>query len=131
MNKPRRPVNSFALKGSPQMRVYRTYEDWQAEQQLNLCTPEQRGIRVGSPVMWRHRINQVIVTDRAIVSAVDNNTLTLQVKDVEMRVCTADICEIVNNHNLFSGHLTLAEVNRHIPTQPETASYNGVSFAIS
>jgi len=28
-------------------RVYRTFEDWQAAQELDTRTPEQRGIKIG------------------------------------------------------------------------------------
>jgi len=74
---------SIALKGSPQVRVYRTFEEWQAEQQKDSRTPEQRGIQVGSSVMWRHRNGNVIVTDRATVTAIIASTLTLLVKDIK------------------------------------------------
>jgi hypothetical protein len=127
MNNSRAQPKSIGLKGSPQLRVYRTFEDWQAEQQADLRTPEQRGIHVGSPVMWRHRTNQIIVTERAIVMAVDDNTLTLQVKDVETRTCSVDIGEIVNSQ---FGHLSLAEANRHafLANQMETANPSSASY---
>lgn len=88
---------SIALKGTPQVRVYDTFEDWQAEQKADLRTPEQRGIHVGSAVMWRYRANQVITTERAIVMAIDDLTLTLQVKGVETRTCSAHVSEIVDS----------------------------------
>ena len=80
------------------MRVYRTFEDRQAEQRADVRTPEQRGIRVGPCVMWRYRANQVIITERAIVKAIDDQTLTLQVKDVQARTCSATVSEIVDSH---------------------------------
>ena len=79
------------------MHPSRTYEDWQAEQQADIRTPEERGIRIGSPVMWRHRTDRIITTERAIVLAIEDHTLTLQVKDVETRTCTVDIAEIVSS----------------------------------
>jgi hypothetical protein len=86
---------SIALKGSPQLREYRTFEDWKADQQKDQRTPEQRGIQVGSSVMWRHRTGNVIVTDRATVTAISENTLTLLVKDIQERTCDVDLSEIV------------------------------------
>ena len=102
---------SIALAGNAQARVYRTFEDWQAEQQLDQRTPSERGIRVGSIVMWRHRDGQVIVTDHATVTAISHNTLTLLVKDVRARTCKADIREIVN-HALAP--VSLAEAERTV-----------------
>ncbi len=93
---------SIALS-SAQPRVYRTFEDWQAEQQRDKRTPEERGIRVGSSVMWRHRDNGIIVTDRATVTAISGNTITLRVKDVQERTCQADVSEIVNNDDDKTG----------------------------
>jgi hypothetical protein len=84
-------------EGSQQLHPTHTFEDWQADQQADARTPEERGIHIGSPVMWRHRANRIITTERAIVLAIEANTLTLQVKDVESRTCTADISEIVIN----------------------------------
>ena len=104
---PRR--KSIALAGNA--RVYRTFEDWQAEQQLDQRTPAERGISVGSLVMWRHRDGNVIVTDHATVTAISQNTLTLLVKDVRARTCKVDIREIVN-HAL--AHLTLAEASQGV-----------------
>jgi hypothetical protein len=128
MNNSRPRNKSIALKGSPQARVYRTFEDWQAEQQADLRTPEQRGIRIGSPVMWRHRANQVIVTERAIVAAIDDQMLTLHVKDVETRTCNARVSEIVDNQ---SGLHSLAQTNRRafIANQMEAPKENGAGFA--
>jgi hypothetical protein len=90
----RRP-KSIALNGGSQPRVYRTFEDWEAEQERDTRTPEERGIRVGSSVMWRHKQKGVIVTERATVLAISDETLTLQVKDVQDRTCRVHIREIV------------------------------------
>jgi hypothetical protein len=127
MNNSQPRNKSIGLKGSPQVRVYRTFEDWQAEQEADLRTPEERGIHVGSPVMWRHRTNQVIVTERAIVIAVDDNMLTLQVKDVETRTCSVDVSEIVNSQ---LGHLSLTEASRRafLANQMETANPPGNNY---
>ncbi len=92
-------VKSTDPKATPQPRTYRTFEDWQAEQQRDTRSPEQRGIHVGSAVMWRHRQDRVIATERATVVAIADNILTIQVKDVEMRTCNVDIHEIVNNED--------------------------------
>jgi hypothetical protein len=113
---------SIALNSNAQPRIYRTFEDWQAEQQLDERTPEQRGIRVGSMVMWRHRSGNVIVTDHATVTAISHNTLTLLVKDVRARTCSADIREIVN-HTL--AHLTLNEASRRVVLSNQTESPGG------
>jgi hypothetical protein len=88
---------SIVLNNSANPRIYRTFQDWQAEQLLDVRTPEQRGISVGSPVMWRYMHNRVIVTDRATVVAIAGDTLTLLVKDVRDRTCNAHIREIVNS----------------------------------
>lgn len=93
---------SIALNGA-QPRVYRTYEDWLAEQARDKRTPEERGIRIGSSVMWRHKDNGIIVTDRATVTAISGNTITLQVKDVRERTCLADVNEIVSNDDDRTG----------------------------
>lgn len=93
---------SIALN-SAQPRVYRTFEDWQAEQERDTRTPEQRGIRVGSSVMWRHKHNGIIMTDRATVLAISGNTITLQVKDIKERTCSANVNEIVSNDDDRNG----------------------------
>ncbi|BCX05688.1 MAG: hypothetical protein KatS3mg053_3626 [Candidatus Roseilinea sp.] len=93
---------SIALN-SAQPRVYRTFEDWQAEQLRDKRTPEERGIHIGSSVMWRHRDNGIIVTDRATVIAISGNTITLRVKDVQERTCQADVAEIVVNDDDKAG----------------------------
>lgn len=93
---------SIALN-SAQPRVYRTFEDWQAEQLRDKRTPEERGIHVGSSVMWRHKDNGIILTDRATATAISGNTITLRVKDVQERTCQADLTEIVVGYDEKSG----------------------------
>ena len=88
---------SIVLNNGPQSRVYRTFEEWEAERQNDMRTPEERGIKVGSSVMWRHRKNGIILTERATVEAIADNTLTLQIKDVQTRTCSVNIQEIVDN----------------------------------
>ena len=78
-------------------RTYATFADWQAKQKLDLRSPAQRGIGVGSSVMWRYMHNKVIVTDRATVLAISGDTLTLQIKDARERTGSADVHEIVSN----------------------------------
>jgi hypothetical protein len=90
---------SIVLKSNPQNRVYRTFEDWQAEQKLDTRTPQERGIRIGSAVMWRHRHNGLILSDRVTVMDIVDNTLTVTVKDVQERVCQIDISEVVANED--------------------------------
>lgn len=89
-------ARSIALN-SAQPRTYRTFEDWQAEQQKDTRTPEERGIRVGLSVMWRHKHNGIILTDRAAVTAISGEMITLQVKDVQERICQVHVREIVSN----------------------------------
>ena len=86
---------SIALNSNAPQRVYRTFEDWESEQRRDTRTPEERGIQVGSSVMWRHRHNGIIMTDRAIVLAIANDMLTLQVKDVKEHKSTVPLHEIV------------------------------------
>jgi hypothetical protein len=127
MTNPRPRPRSIMLKGSPQTRVYRTFDDWQTEQKADLRTPEQRGIHIGSPVMWRYRENQVIITERAIVAGIDDQTLTLLVKGVQTRTCSANINEIVDSH---FGHLSLAQANRsaYIANQIESPNEKSVVY---
>ena len=103
---------SIVLGGAASQRVYRTFEDWQAEQLLDLRTPAERGIQIGSPVMWRHRHKKVIVTDRAIVMEIDGNRLTIRVKDIEERTCRIHVREIVNRTDDRLS-LSLHEMNRN------------------
>lgn len=88
---------SIVLNRRNMQRVYTTFAEWQAKQELDVRTPAQRGIGVGSMVMWRTSNNGVITTDRAIVLEIVDNKLTLQVKGVPERVGTADLREIVSN----------------------------------
>lgn len=88
---------SIALGTGPQPRVYRTFEDWESEQRRDSRTPEERGIRVGSSVMWRHKHNNVIVTDRALVLEIDGDMIKLQVKDIKERTCKVHVREIVTS----------------------------------
>jgi hypothetical protein len=97
MNKSRPRFVKDEKKQEPHLPTHQTFEEWQTEQQRDARTPEQRGIKIGTSVLWRHRANLVIVTDRATVVAIQDNTLTLQVKDVETRICVADVHEIVDN----------------------------------
>jgi hypothetical protein len=94
MNRPR--PKSIALNNAAQQRVYRTYEDWQADQKRDTRSPAERGIDVGASVMWRHRVNNIIITDRVMVLAVSGNTITVQVKDVKERTCDVHVDEIVS-----------------------------------
>jgi hypothetical protein len=120
----RRPQKSIGLAGSPTVRVYSTFEDWQAEQRADLRSPEQRGIHVGSPVMWRYRANGVIVTERAVVTAIDAQVLTLQVKDVEARTCSVPVDEIVSSpYGRQSSEL--GKRGAYIANQMETPDANG------
>ena len=111
---------SIVLKGNHQQRVYRTYEDWETQQQNDPRTPEQRGIRIGSSVMWRHKQDNVIVTDRASVLAIAGEAVTLKVKDVHERTCVAHIKSIVSHDD---ERLSMRDINRRafFNTQSETA----------
>jgi hypothetical protein len=88
---------SIALGQSASDRVFRSYADWQAEQARDERTPAERGIQVGGSVMWRHERNNVIVTDRAIVTAIDGHTLTITVKDVKDYTKKIHVREVVDN----------------------------------
>ena len=90
---------SIALGNTAQQRVYRTFEDWQSDQQRDNRTPEERGIRVGSSVMWRHKQDRIIVTDRATVLAISDNTLTILIKDVKERTCEVNVSEVVSGED--------------------------------
>jgi hypothetical protein len=126
MQKPRN--QSIVLKGSPTAQVYRSFEDWQAEQQADLRTLAQRGIQIGSMVMWRYRADGVITTERAIVLAIEDQTLTLQVKGVEVRTCTAHVNEIVSSP---FGHHVLAQTKRNtfIANQMETPAETSAGYS--
>jgi hypothetical protein len=96
LNRSTKP-KSIALSNNAQ-RVYRTYEDWESEQKRDTRTPEERGIKIGSSVMWRHRTgNGIIVTDRAQVVAIKEDHVTLLVKDVQERTVEVHVNEIVTD----------------------------------
>ena len=109
---------SIVLKGGAQPRVYRTFEDWQAEQKKDNRTPTERGIRVGSAVLWRHKHNGIILSDRATVLEISDNTLTVSVKDVKERICKIDIKEVVANED---DRLSVREANPTVAADSETA----------
>ena len=96
---PRRRPKSIVLKSGYQPRVYRTYEDWLATQKLDTRTPNERGIHVGSPVMWRHKHNGIIISDRVTVLAITDNTLTVSVKDVKERTCKIHVDEVAGEED--------------------------------
>jgi hypothetical protein len=124
------PQHRFFTMGIPPTNVYRTFEDWQAEQSKDARTPEERGIHIGSPVMWRHLQGHVIMTDRATVTAVTDNDLTLLVKDVQVHTCHAHIHEIVDNH---ISRFTLDRTKRPavLPDQVETPAANDHAFHLA
>lgn len=111
---------SIVLSNAASQRVYRTFEDWEAEQLLDQRTPEERGIQVGSPVMWRYRDHKVIFTDRAIVLSITGDRLTIRVKDVKERTCDIHVREVVNRTDDRLS-LSLHEMNRnsYLSTQPD------------
>ncbi len=74
-----------------------SFADWQAKQKSDSRTPSQRGISVGSTVMWRYMKNNIIITDRAVVTAIDGETLTLAIRDLKERTGTAHLHEIVSS----------------------------------
>ncbi len=102
---------SIVLNNRTAPRIHRTFSDWQNTQKEDLRTPAQRGISVGSPVMWRYMRNNIIVTDHAIVTAISGNTLTLKIKDVKERFESADIHEIVSNSDDRSAAASVAREN--------------------
>jgi hypothetical protein len=110
---------SIVLSSAASQRVYRTFEDWQAEQSLDPRTPAERGIQVGSPVMWRYRQENVIITDRAIVTEIIGDRLMIRVKDVEERTCDIHVREVVNRTDDRLS-LSLHEMNRnsYLSSQP-------------
>ncbi len=110
-NRPGPKPKSIVLRNGTTTRVYRTFEDWQAAQDLDKRTPEQRGIKVGGPVMWRHRNDGIITTDRATVVAITANIVTIRVSDVVVRTCDVDVCEIVNSDD---DRMSLREANRRM-----------------
>ncbi len=102
---------SIVLKGSQpsQPTVYATFKDWQDKQARDTRTPEERGIKVGSAVLWRHKRNKIIVTDRATVQEMRGNKLILQVKDVDAKIVTVHVREIVSSED---NHLNMREMNQ-------------------
>jgi hypothetical protein len=102
---------SIVLKGSQpsQPTVYATFKDWQDKQARDTRTPEERGIKVGAAVLWRHKRNKIIVTDRATVQEVRGNKLILQVKDVDAKIVTVHVREIVSSED---NHLNMREMNQ-------------------
>lgn len=110
---------SIVLNSATSQRVYRTFEDWQADQLLDQRTPTERGIQVGSPVMWRHMHKKVIVTDHAIVLEIVEDRLTIRVKDVKERTCTIHVREVVNRTDVRLS-LSMQEMNRnsYLSNQP-------------
>lgn len=113
---------SIVLNGAASQRVYRTFADWQAEQLRDERTPSQRGLQVGSPVMWRHMDKNVIVTDRAIVMDISDDNLTIKVKDVNEYTCIIHVREVVNNRS--DDRLSMHDANRnsYIQNQLETGA---------
>jgi hypothetical protein len=110
---------SIVLSSAASQRIYRTFEDWQADQALDLRTPAERGIQIGSPVMWRYRHEKVIVTDRAIVLEVNGDRLMVRVKDVKERTCDIHVQEVVNRtDDRLSLSLTEMNRNSYLSTQP-------------
>lgn len=90
------PPKNGSYRSGYAVREQRTFEDWQADQEGDLRTAEQRGICVGSQVMWRRRTpNNIILTERATVVAIAENMLTLLVKDVKAHTVQAQLREIV------------------------------------
>lgn len=89
---------SIVLNSRGVDRIYTSFADWQAKQKLDERTPAERGISIGSSVMWRYMRNNVIFTDRATVLTITGNTLTLQIKDVNSRTDSAEVHEIVSNN---------------------------------
>lgn len=110
---------SIVLNEASSQRVYRTFEDWQADQLLDMRTPAERGIQVGSPVMWRHLQEKVIVTDRAIVLEIVEDRLTIQVKDIQDRTCTIHVREVVNrSDDRLSPTMHELSRNSYLSNQP-------------
>jgi hypothetical protein len=130
MSNTRPQRRTIGLKGTPFTREYHTFEDWQAEQSLDARTAEERGIHVGSSVMWRHRNGSVIITDRATVVAVSHDELTLLVKDVQAHTCHAHVHEIVDNQ---LGHLMLDGAKRPaaLANQVEAPAAGGHGFHLA
>ncbi|MCX6019135.1 MAG: hypothetical protein NTZ50_11675 [Chloroflexi bacterium] len=87
---------SIVLNSAASNRVFRTFADWQAEQAADSRSPGERGIMVGSSVLWRYQADHIIVTERAVVQSIEGEMLTLLVKDSHTRTCQVHVREIVN-----------------------------------
>ena len=87
---------SIVLNSAASNRVFRTFADWQAEQAADARSPVERGISVGSSVLWRYQSDRIIVTERAVVQEIEGDMLTLLVKDASSRTCKVHVREIVN-----------------------------------
>lgn len=108
---PKNRRKSIVLRGSQPPQIYRTYRDWQETQKRDNRTAHERGIQIGSPVLWRHKTKHIIVTDRAIVTAISpsGKTLTLQVKGVQDTSVSVHVREIVIGEDT---HLSMREMNQ-------------------
>ena len=108
---PKNRRKSIVLRGSQPPQIYRTYRDWQETQKRDNRTAHERGIQIGSPVLWRHKNKHIIVTDRAIVTAISpsGKTLTLQVKGVQDTSVSVHVREIVIGEDT---HLSMREMNQ-------------------
>ena len=119
---PRPRPKSIVLKRGYQPRVYRTYEDWLATQKLDTRTPSERGIHVGSPVMWRHKHNGIIISDRVTVLAITDNMLTVSVKDVKERTCKIHVDEVAGEEDRRLSMWGTSERNLSADGAPATAA---------
>ena len=125
------PQRKFtAQQGTLPTSVPHTFEDWQTEQLLDARSPEERGIHIGSAVMWRHRQGNVIMTDRATVTAVMDNELTLLVKDVQAHTCHAHVHEIVDYH-IRRFTLDKSKQPSVLADQVEAPATNGHAFPMA
>ncbi len=108
---PKNRRKSIVLRGSQPPQIYRTYRDWQETQKQDTRTAHERGIQVGSPVLWRHKEKHIIVTDRALVTEISpsGKTLTLQVKGVKDSSVSVHVREIVIGEDT---HLSMREMNQ-------------------
>ena len=88
---------SIALNSSAAERVYRTFEDWRAEQLRDSRNPAERGIKIGASVMRRYMRNHIIITDRATVLKIEGDMVTLRVKDAREHTCEVNVAEIVSD----------------------------------
>jgi len=110
---------SIALNNAASQRIYRTFADWQAEQLLDERTSTQRGLQVGSCVMWRHMHGKLIVTDRAtILEMLDGDRLLVRVKDVSEYTCDIHMREVVNRSDDHAP-LTYQEMKRRTYLQSQ------------